>query len=178
MEQAAWKIELAQMGDVDELEKLYDDLNDHLEANNNYAGWAKGVYPKREDAEKGIAEKGLFVLRIGDKIAGSLILNHRQEAAYAEVTWGIEAEESEVMVLRTMATNPRFMKQGVSHRLLEFAREHALSQGAKTIRLDVTVQNEPAIALYEKCGYNYVGTVDLGLPYEHLKWFRLYELVL
>jgi len=51
-------------------------------------------------------------------------------------------------------------------------------QEIKTIRLDVSIHNTPAISLYEKCGYKYVGTVDLGLNIPELVWFKLYEIVL
>jgi len=82
------------------------------------------------------------------------------------------------MVIRTLVVRPSFLKQGVSQKLLDFTKNHAVASGCKTIRLDVTQQNAPAAALYEKKGYAYIDTVDLGLPYEHLKWFKLYELML
>ena len=172
------KIEAGVAGDIDELEQLYNDLNDYLDANLNYAGWKKDMYPTRREAENGLKEGGLFVLKIGDRIAGSVILSHRQEAAYFKAKWGVAAEGDEVMVVRTLVTHPDSLKQGVSQELLQFAKVYALEKGCKAIRLDVAQQNMPAISLYEKCGYSYVDTVDLGLPYEHLKWFRLYELVL
>ena len=43
-------IEPGTSADIDELEKLYDELNDYLAATTNYPGWIKGVYPVREDA--------------------------------------------------------------------------------------------------------------------------------
>ncbi|MCL2592643.1 MAG: GNAT family N-acetyltransferase [Defluviitaleaceae bacterium] len=172
------EIVIGEINDIDELEKLYGDLNDYLEINGNYPGWRKGVYPTREDAEKGIKEKELFKLKIGDKIAGAVILSHKQETVYAQAIWGIEAQGNQVIVVRTLVTHPHFMKRGVSKELLKFSQKYALSLGCKAIRLDVSIQNEPAIALYEKFGYTCVGTVDLGLPYEHLKWFKLYELIL
>ncbi|MCL2840701.1 MAG: GNAT family N-acetyltransferase [Defluviitaleaceae bacterium] len=173
-----FKIEAGKMSDITELEKLYDDLNDYLEANINYAGWKKGYYPTRVVAEKGIKAGNLFVLKIEDRIVGSVILNHVQETAYAQATWGIEAQGSQVMVIHTLVTHPDFMNQGVSQKLLAFSKTHGLALGCKAIRLDVTIQNKPAIALYEKCGYSYIETVDLGLPYAHLKWFHLYEYIL
>ena len=171
-------IEIGKMSDIDELERLYSSSIDYLTTNINYPGWRKGVYPTREDAEKGIEEGGLFVLKIGDRIAGSVILSNKQDPAYTKVTWGIEADDSQVIVIHTLVTHPDFIRQGISQKLLNFTKEYALSQNAKAIRLDVAAQNEPAIALYEKYGYTYIETVDLGLPYEHLKCFRLYELIL
>jgi len=35
--------------------------------------------------------------------------------------------------------------------------------------------NFPAISLYEKCGFEYVDTVDLGFGNYGLDWFKLYE---
>ena len=166
----------ATIDDLDEISELYDSLNDYLDGHVNYPGWKKGIYPAREDASTGIEAGELFMLKKDNKIVGSVILNHKQEAAYAQATWNVDAENKEVMVVRTLAVHPDFMKQGVAGRLLAFVKMYALSLGCKAIRLDVTVQNEPAIALYEKCGYTYVDTVDLGLPYAHLKWFKLYEL--
>jgi len=176
--QSSWRIECGNAKDVEDLERLYDALNDHLAEGFNWAGWKKGVYPTKEEAETGIEEETLFVLRMDDQIAGSVILNHIQEEAYSEAEWQVEAKGHQVMVLRVLVTHPDFMNQGVSRRLLTFAKEHALSQGCKSLRLDVAIQNKPAIVLYEKCGFVHIGTVDLGLPYDHLKWFRLYEFVL
>ena len=69
------------------------------------------------------------------------------------------------------------MKQGVAQRLIDFAKDYAVQQKSKAIRLDVSIHNTPAISLYEKSGYRHVGTVDLSLGYEHLIWFKLYELI-
>lgn len=30
----------------------------------------------------------------------------------------------------------------------------------------------------QQSGYGYIGTMDSGLPYKHLKWLRLYEMIL
>ena len=70
------------------------------------------------------------------------------------------------------------MQRQVACELMQFAHEYAVEQKIKSIRLDVSVHNIPAIALYEKLGYKYIGTVDLGLNYDHLKWFKLYEKLL
>lgn len=171
-------IEKGAAGDIVELGMLYDALNDHLSENTNYAGWIKGVYPTAKTAEDAIGEGTLYVLRMDGAIAGSIILNHEPETAYEEAEWNIDADYDEIIVVHTLVVHPRFMRRGVSGRLMEFAREHAASSGMKAVRLDVSAGNIPAIRLYERSGYKYIGTVDLGLPYAHLKWFRLYELVI
>ncbi|GFZ31731.1 N-acetyltransferase [Clostridium zeae] len=170
-------IEKATIDDINELEELYNNLNEHLEITINYPGWKKGLYPVRETAANGIRENNLFVLKIDGKIAGSIILNHLQEAAYRGVTWGIEVKDEEVIVIHTFAVNPKYMKNGVGHKLIDFSKEFCLKNGFKTIRLDVTIKNTPAMTLYEKSGFKYVDTVDLGLNIPDLKWFKLYEII-
>lgn len=164
--------------DLDELENLYNDLNDHLETNINYPGWIKGVYPTRETALKGVEESNLFVFRIDNTIAGSIILNHHPEEAYKQVEWGVDAKAENIIVIHTLVVHPSFMNKGIATKLINFATKYSKEQEMKAIRLDVSVNNMAAIKLYEKLGYKYIGTVDLGLPYAHLKWFKLYEMIL
>ncbi|MDF2881389.1 MAG: acetyltransferase [Clostridiaceae bacterium] len=62
--------------------------------------------------------------------------------------------------------------------LMEFADEYSIKSKARSIRLDVYEKNIPAITLYEKCGFKYIDTVDLGLGNYGLDWFKLYEKIL
>ena len=75
-------IELGKINDIDELEQLYDDLNDYLAKGVNYPGWLKGVYPVRQNAALGIGNSNLYVAKHNEKIVGSIILNHEPEPAY------------------------------------------------------------------------------------------------
>lgn len=171
-------IEKGTIKDIDELEALYDDLNDYLKSGTNYPGWAKGIYPIRDTAASGIQNNNLFVYKINSEVAGSIILNHEPETAYAQATWGIEADYNDIIVIHTLVVSPKYMKHGVGNKLMGFARTYSIEQGIKTIRLDVSIHNTPAIALYEKSGYKYLETVDLGLNIPELVWFKLYEMVL
>lgn len=171
-------IEKGTVNDIDELSELYDELNDYFTSTVNYPGWIKGIYPVKDTAIEGITEGNLFVLRIDGKIAGSIILNHKPENAYRDVKWSFETDYSDVVVIHTLVVHPHFLKMGVGDKLMSFAAEHSRNMGMKAIRLDVSIDNTPAIALYEKHDYTYVGTVDLGLNYPHLIWFKLYEKIL
>ena len=80
-------IEQATTHHLDELEALYDGLNDYLSSTVNYPGWIKHIYPVRETAMQGIDEKCLFVAIENGTVAGSIILNHEPEKAYSQVGW-------------------------------------------------------------------------------------------
>lgn len=82
-------IELGQANDIDELEQLYNDLNDYLAKGINYPGWIKGIYPIRENATDGVKSGTLYAAKHNGKIIGSIILNHEPEPAYCNAKWGI-----------------------------------------------------------------------------------------
>jgi ribosomal protein S18 acetylase RimI-like enzyme len=168
-------IELGKEKDIDELEQLYNDLNDYLEKEVNYPGWKKGVYPIRQNAIDGVKQGNLYVAKYNGQIVGSLILSHEPEPAYYKVKWNFECDYSDVFVVYTFVVHPNFLKCGVGKALIDFSIEHSIKSQVKLIRLDVYEGNIPAIKLYEKCGFKYIDTVDLGLGNYGLNWFKLYE---
>lgn len=171
-------VELGKTKDIHELEQLYDDLNDHLERKVNYPGWKKGIYPVRQNAVDGIKNGNLYVARHNGKIIGSIILSHEPEPAYYEVKWKFEFDYSDVFIIHTFVVHPDYLKCGIGKALMDFSAEYSIKSKAKSIRLDVYEKNIPAIRLYEKCGFKYVDTVDLGLGNYGLDWFKLYEKIL
>jgi ribosomal protein S18 acetylase RimI-like enzyme len=170
--------ELGKANDIDELEQLYNDLNDHLAKGVNYPGWIKDKYPVRQNAIDGVKHGNLYVSKHNGKIVGSVILSHEPEPAYYKATWQFESDYSYVFVVYTFVVHPKFLKCGVGKALMDFSIEHSIKSQAKSIRLDVYEDNIPAIKLYEKCGFKYIDTVDLGLGNYGLNWFRLYERLL
>ena len=170
-------IESGTPADIDELEELYDNLNDYLSATTNYPGWIKGIYPVRENAVAGIEDNTPFVLRCNGKIAGSIILDHHPDEAYNSVSWKVDVDYSSIFVIRTFVVHPSFLKMGVGRALMDYSFEQAQQSGIKSIRLDVYENNLPAISLYEICSLENIDTVDLGLGNYGLDWFKLYEKV-
>lgn len=164
--------------DLDAIDRFYCDVNDALAAGINYPGWKKGIYPTRADAAGGIDNRTLFVARSGGEIVGSVILNHEAENGYADAPWRYKGDDNLVFVIHTLAVHPRCCKCGIGVKLMEFAEHLARQAKMKAIRLDVYEKNLPAIQLYERCGYQYIATVDLGLGEHGLDWFKLYEKVL
>ena len=63
-------IEPGTYADIDELEKLYNELNDYLAATINYPGWIKGIYPIREDAVAG-RHNLMFLFKIPSEKKGN-----------------------------------------------------------------------------------------------------------
>lgn len=170
--------ELGKVNDIDEIEQLYNDLNDHLATGVNYPGWIKDIYPIRQNAIDGVKHGNLYISKHNEKIVGSVILSHEPEPAYYKTKLEFESDYSDVFVVHTFVVHPNFLKCGVGKALMEFSIEHSIKLQAKSIRLDVYEGNIPAISLYEKCGFKYIDTVDLGLGSYGLDWFILYEKLL
>lgn len=171
------EIKKATAADIDEIERMYDALNDHLAAGTNWPGWKKGVYPVRQNALDGLVEDALYVARLqpGGPIAGSVVLNHLPETPPVHGRWLIEATDDEVLAVHVFVVHPTYMRRGVGTALLAFAERLASDRRMKSLRLDVYEKNLPAIHTYERCGYQYIDTVDIGLGHYGLDWFRLYE---
>lgn len=172
------KIRKGTMQDLNEMEILYDEMNDSLAAGINYPGWIKGSYPVRENARKAIEEGSLYAAVLDGRIAGSVIINQEQEKDYEKVNWGIAAKKNEIFVLHTLVVHPRFLKKGIGKKLLDFSEKLGREAGAKALRLDVYKKNEPAIRLYENFGFECRAVITLGYERYGLDYFKIYEKLL
>lgn len=63
----------------------------------------------------------------------------------------IAADESE---LYRIAVLPQYRRQGIAEKLLNELHKILIGSGAACCFLEVRSKNSPAIALYQKCGYN------------------------
>lgn len=173
-----FSIEKATNKDIEEIEQIYIAVCRDFTKGKNYPGWKEGIYPTKEEALTGFNKDQLFVFRKDGCIAGTMILNSEHELGYNQVTWNIEAIGKEVLVIHTLAIHPDFNHQGLARKLVEFAKEYGKETGRKTIRIDVTDGNLPAIKLYEKLGFTYVDKIDLDRGDHGLPFFLLYEYIL
>lgn len=164
--------------DIDSIEKLYEDICDYLELHKNYPKWKKGIYPVRSDAENALRKKALYVARIKEKIVGTFILEHEPEEGYKNGKWLTEDDYRYIYVIYTLAVHPDFLKCGVGKSLVMFAEQIARKEGCVSIRLDVVKENIPAEKLYQRCGFQFIGTVSLGYEEYGIPWHHLYEKVL
>lgn len=171
-------IEQATAEEIDEIALLYEEVVGHLVAGTNYPGWIKGVYPTRGTAEDAVAGGTLYVARQASKLVGAAVLNQKQEPAYHTVQWAMDAQDADILVVHTLVVHPSCPRRGIAEGLIQFAAGLALARGMKAIRLDVHEKNTPAIRLYQKCGFQFVGTVSLGFERYGLKWYKLFEKVL
>lgn len=161
--------------DVGPMGEFYEAVCGYLQAHINYPGWRKGIYPSQETAAEAVEEGSLYVALREGAIVGSMILRHRPEPGYGTVRWKRELPYDKALVIVTFAVHPDYSGQGIAGQMIEYAEGLAGQQGVQSLRLDVAEGNIPAVRLYEKHGFEYRGTIDMGLEDIGLKWFRVYE---
>jgi len=88
----------------------------------------------------------------GPDVAGFSALETERWIGIARVFVGRE-EEPSVANLVSMWVDPAFRGRGVGRALVERVFEWAREHGATRVDLWVTETNEPAIRLYESCGF-------------------------
>ena len=169
------EIRAAVAQDIEAIEQLYDAVLEHLTATGNSTGWGN-EYPVRADAEAALCESTLYVALLGEKIAGTAIINQKPAEEYYGEPWKVDCEWSETLIVHTLAVHPGYLRRGIAAALLRYAEKLARERGYRAIRLDSYRENKAAFALYEKLGYKFVGMVDLNLQHYNLDWFRMYEL--
>lgn len=170
------KIRLCTETDIAQVGEFYNRVVLHLCKNINYPKWEYKVYPSEEDVRKMTHLQQQYICLENDIVVGAFVLNDDPQGEYENAKWSREVEQGKYMVCHTLATDPMIQGKGVGRQMVEYCIDCAKKQGYKAIRLDVVPENVPARKLYEKCGFAYVGDVDLERDIEEIPMFSMYEL--
>lgn len=156
---------------LDALVGFYDEVIDYLDATVNYPLWTKGVYPSEETVASYIKRGAQYACLDGDRIIGAFALT---EGSYPDgAPWSLPLRNDEYLVIHSFATHPDRIGGGVGRQVMEWCIARAKALGYRAMRLDV-IPNNPSVRLYERLGFRYVGSMDLGV--EGIPNFELYEL--
>lgn len=85
-------------------------------------------------------------------VAGMVLAAAGGDVGFA--LWRVAADEAELL---TIAVRPIHRRQGAGHRLLMAAIDHARGAGARSLYLEVGMDNPAARALYDREGFRAVG---------------------
>jgi ribosomal protein S18 acetylase RimI-like enzyme len=131
-------------------------------------------YPSKQAFERDIDRKELYVLKVENKIAGTLVISTFMDDEYTAVNW-LSSNENNLYIHR-LAVHPSFQKQGYAVQLMEYAEAFAKANKATSIRLDTFSQNVRNQKFYEQRGYKRLGNIYFLKQSEHP--FYCYELLL
>ena len=159
-----------------EVRRFYHSLIDAIQDAPYHPKWQKDIYPAPEDLRRAIDKGTLYIGRCGERIAGSMVVNHEYNEEYRHAAWPTVLDNSEFLVIHMLGVHSDFTGKGFAKQLVQYAIDLAVKTGKKALRLDVLKGNLPAIRLYESFGFCYVETMLMF--YEDTGWmeFDLYEL--
>lgn len=170
-------IRLCTQEDVVTTGRFYDDVVKYLDDTVNYPKWEYKIYPSEDSVKEKQSKNCQYICIDNNEIVGAFVLNDDPDGKYENVSWNVEMKQGEYMVCHTLATKPSMQGRGIGRQIVEYCIEHAKTKKYKGIRLDVVPENIPARKLYEKCGFEYRGDVDLERDIPEIPVFSMYELV-
>ena len=154
---------------------MYNDVTWYLNHHTNYPKWVYNDYPGYETVRLAIDKGELYGCFDGTRCVGALILNHDPQGTYDKAKWNVPLSTADYLVIHTMAVAPKQTRSHIGSELLAFAETQARNAGMLSLRLDCVPENTPARALFQKAGFHYVDTLDLGRGIDNIPAFALYE---
>lgn len=153
-------IRKAEIKDIEAIDRTYTELLTYEQEHGTTTNWELGVYPTAAVPMAKIPEGTMFVLEDDGEICASMVLNQEQAQEYYGIDWLYPAEDSEVYVIHTLTVPPSKAGRGYGSAMIDFGKEYARQHGAKVLRLDTWLHNEPAKALYRKNGFRISGHAE------------------
>lgn len=169
-------IRLCKKAEIDEVGEFYDGVVKYLAEHINYPKWMYREYPSEPFVKAMTDANSQYVCVIDGQIVAAFALNDDPEQEYRNVKFGTAVAHGEYLTIHALAVATQLQGHGIGKRVVQFCIDFARKHGFKAIRLDVVPTNYPAKKLYERCGFDYVGDVDLERGYEHIPLFSMYEL--
>lgn len=146
----------ANMNDLDDIAKIYDEIHTGIESGDLVVGWVRELYPTRKTAKDSILRGDMFVLEDNGEVVASGIINQKQGSKYPEASWDYEVSGDKVMVLHTLVVSTKMRGNNYGPKFVKFYEEYALESGCPYLRMDTNVLNTHARKLYKELGYKEV----------------------
>ena len=171
------KIRQAELGDLDEIEKLYNRIIETMDPLYR-PDWQKGIYPDRALLEELIGNGDVLTAEENSHIIGAIVVNERFNPSYEKGNWE-KLPPSDFSVIHLLAADPSRQHQGVARNLLEYVIERERNRGKKALRLDVYSRNVGAARFYLRNGFRHAGSVRQKYEEQtHSKMSNLFEYLL
>ena len=150
----------ATMTDIPRIAEIYDEIHTEIEAGRMVTDWVRDVYPTEKTAGASVQRGDMFVEEEQGQIVAAAKINQEQVAEYAQAAWQHDAPAEQVMVLHTLVVSPTAAGKGYGSQFVAFYEEYALQSGCRYLRMDTSVRNLKARALYQKLGYEEASVVE------------------
>ena len=172
------EIRTAKEEEFEKVVSFYDAVIDGMQNVESKPGWKKGIYPDEKFLKGAIERQELLIGILDGVITGAMVANHECADGYETIEWKTGAGPQEVTVIHALGVLPEHQGKGLAGEMVNEVIRRACIGRQKAIRLDVYEKNSPAIGLYKKYGFSYIGLVDLGYSHFGLDQFELYQKIL
>jgi ribosomal protein S18 acetylase RimI-like enzyme len=159
------QVSLAIWDDVDRIMSLIKDCIKDMESQGIYQ-WDQ-YYPTLEIIGDDLVTESMYVIKESNEIIGMIALNEEQPPEWGQINWS--HQQGKILAVHRLAVNPKWQKQGIGGKLLDFAEKYAVDNDYASIRLDAYAANPRALELYEKHEYTRVG--ELHFPRRRLPFY-------
>lgn len=116
-------------------------------------------YPQTRDFQKDIETGDLYIIERDAKLVAFVCVNNTEPAEYSDLEW---SSSQQGMVIHRMSVHPDYRRTGLGIELMKFAETLARSNHILYIKTDTNSKNEKMNTLFAKCGYKFIGEIDLG----------------
>lgn len=107
------------------------------------------LYPSREYFQECIHEGTMYVLIEDNIILGHVVLNESQTEEWRNIPW----EGSHPIVIHSLMIDPEIQGKGLGSDFVRTCECFSKERGYSSVRLDAFSENEKALHLYSKLGY-------------------------
>ncbi|MCB2287003.1 GNAT family N-acetyltransferase [Clostridium algidicarnis] len=147
-------IRIATILDINEIMNIVKETIIDMHRNNNHQ-W-NDKYPLKEDFEKDIENKELYVIQEEGKVSGFVCINKDEPIEYKGINW---SKDNEAYIIHRLAISDKFRGRGNAYKLMKFAEALAIENNINYLKTDTMFSNPKAQKLFEKCGYQYTGMI-------------------
>lgn len=115
-------------------------------------------YPRREDFARDILNGQCHVGLLKNAVVVVYTINSECDEQYQNGDW--KYRDCKYRILHRLCVHPDHQNQGIAGNTLQRIEKDLKEEGIGAIRLDAYSKNPFSLALYQKSGYQRVGTAD------------------
>ena len=168
-------IKKAEIKDFEKVMSFYDEVCDALVGAKYSPGWIKGIYPYHEDVYDAISKKTMHIAMRNEKIISCMIVNHVYNEEYKNIVWNYDDLDDEIYVIHMLAVHPSMQGKGICQYMIDYVKSMAKDHHVKSLRLDILKGHLPAKKAYERCGFNFLGSVEIYYEDTGKTFYDVYE---
>jgi len=170
--------ELAKAEDRDKILRLYESAIEKVNTTSVKLGWNINSYPNESFIDSAITNNEMYVMRDGEDIIASGVVNHRVNPEYDDVDWEVKGPKERIATIHALAVVPDKQGSGVGKLFLKDIDDICKRNGDVAIHLDVIDTNIPAYKMYIGDGYNEVSCIKMYYEVVGTREFWMMEKVL